>query len=324
MITSMHRSPIFLFSSARSGSTWLAKIFDSRPDVLYLHEPDLADRGLDLLPYWFEDAPTDRQTSQARRYLERLIKARTPRATGTRPFFSKTYRNPVQEITRRGLIYVAKAGERSGADWFRDHMKIPDLSNGHIEPMIVLKSVTGLGRVESFLKASNGQVRPILLIRHPCGYVRSMLQGEKLGLLNRMPALGTLLDTRSARALSAREALNGSDDVISRLAWDWLLSNSEAQIAVKAAHGVTVTYETLARDTLAEIRRLFARIGLDWQPETEEFLGRASKPGGTYYSVFRDAAQSVDRWRGELDGSAIERIRAITSRGAIGREFFPN
>src|ERR1700712_4231116 len=45
---------IFIFSSPRSGSTWLAKAFDSHPDTLYLHEPDIVDRGSDLLPHWFD------------------------------------------------------------------------------------------------------------------------------------------------------------------------------------------------------------------------------------------------------------------------------
>lgn len=33
---------------------WLGKILDSHPDVVYLHEPDIVDQGLALLPFWFE------------------------------------------------------------------------------------------------------------------------------------------------------------------------------------------------------------------------------------------------------------------------------
>ena len=31
---------IMIFGSARSGTTWLGKIFNSHPDLFYLHEPD--------------------------------------------------------------------------------------------------------------------------------------------------------------------------------------------------------------------------------------------------------------------------------------------
>ena len=33
-------APILLFGMPRSGTTWLGKIFDSHPQVLYRHEPD--------------------------------------------------------------------------------------------------------------------------------------------------------------------------------------------------------------------------------------------------------------------------------------------
>ena len=36
---------VFVLGGARSGTTWLAKILDSHPDVLYRHEPDIALRG---------------------------------------------------------------------------------------------------------------------------------------------------------------------------------------------------------------------------------------------------------------------------------------
>ena len=39
---------IVIFGSPRSGTTWLGKLFDSHPDVFYLHEPDsiLVDREI--------------------------------------------------------------------------------------------------------------------------------------------------------------------------------------------------------------------------------------------------------------------------------------
>ena len=46
----LSQSAILILGSPRSGTTWLAKIFDSHPDILYRHEPDeltLPEPGLD-------------------------------------------------------------------------------------------------------------------------------------------------------------------------------------------------------------------------------------------------------------------------------------
>ena len=42
------RAPILLFGMPRSGTTWLGKIFDSHPLVLYRHEPDTWQRLTDV------------------------------------------------------------------------------------------------------------------------------------------------------------------------------------------------------------------------------------------------------------------------------------
>lgn len=39
---------LVVLGSPRSGTTWLGKIFDSHPDVLYLHEPDTIRRNWDI------------------------------------------------------------------------------------------------------------------------------------------------------------------------------------------------------------------------------------------------------------------------------------
>ena len=62
---------LLLLGAPRSGTTWLGKIFDSHPDVLYRHEPDTLDRGGDL-PKMVPVADIPAWSAEARAYLLRL------------------------------------------------------------------------------------------------------------------------------------------------------------------------------------------------------------------------------------------------------------
>ena len=85
----LSQSAILILGSPRSGTTWLAKIFDSHPDILYRHEPDeliLAEPGLD-------------PAEQVRRWLRQ----RGLRAAAKRPDFSKSWRPAPLDHVRRGM-----------------------------------------------------------------------------------------------------------------------------------------------------------------------------------------------------------------------------
>lgn len=308
----------FIMSSPRSGSTWLGKVFDSHPDVMYLHEPDITDRGLDLLPTWFVDKPNAMQLEGARRLFNRITAARSLRATGTRPSFHKSYRNDSSETARRSLIYLAKGMEHLGFKQAARRMHVPDFSTRGGPVRYVVKSVTAMARAEAFLRGCGDVLHPILLLRHPCGFVYSQLRGMRLGVMGGDPAPKHLLETRAARRLGARDLTIAPDDEVGKLAWNWLLSNAEAYAAIRAAGGTTVIYESLAQDPINEAKALFAEVDLDWAEETEAFLRRSAESEGSYYSVFRDPEKSVNGWRLELGDDVVARITAIVSRDPVG------
>jgi hypothetical protein len=313
---------ICIFSAARSGSTWIGKIFDSHPDVCYLHEPEIADRGIDLLPFWFEHEPEPAQIEAARAYLTRLGAARTARTTGTRPFFPKSYRSMPAEVLRRALIYAAKGAERIGFREYANAVRIPDLIDRGRPKHMVSKLVAGLGRAEVLIKAADENMQPILLMRHPCGYVDSLLRGMRIGVMGKFPGLGRLLETRAARRLGVHPSEIDASNSVEQLAWNWLLSNAEAYPAVRSAGGEIVIYERLAGNPKSAMAGLFDRLGLGWPEETEAFLKSTAEDHGGYYSVYRDPMQTSDRWRTELGEEAIARVRAIVTRDPIGRAFF--
>jgi hypothetical protein len=311
---------IFIFSLARSGSTWLGKIFDTHPNVLYLHEPDIADRGLDLLPYWFEGVPDESHVEAALKYLKRLTENRSPRATGMRPFFHKAYRRTASEYFRRAVIYGAKGIESATTQAISNAIQIPDLASDGHRKRLVLKSVSALGRAEAFLRARGSEVEPILLLRDPRAFVSSLLRGKKLGVMERSSELGDLLRTRSARLIRIDESFRPKDD-IEAYAWIWLLANMEANAAIETYGGTRVKYEVLAHNPEKEARCLFAQMNLAWSRATREFLDYSAQGEGEFYSLLRNPEVTAKRWRSDLSSDAVARINSVVSRHEIGRSY---
>jgi hypothetical protein len=311
---------IFLFSSPRSGSTWIAKAFDSHPGTIYLHEPDIVDRGKDLLPHWFEQDAEGYQ-NPAKQYLARLSANRSLRTVGTRPFFAKAYRSKTARAIRTGLIYAGKGLEKAGFTSLSEGMAVPDLARTGAAPRIVIKSVSALGRIEA-LARSGLAISPVLLLRNPCAYVHSYLRGNRMGVMRAPPALGRLLDTRSARRLNADASADNTDDPVTRLAWEWLLANCEASTAVGQAGGTIIRYEDVAAGPEAALRSLFATLGLDWSDQTTDFLKTSAAGEGSYYSLARDPMIAANKWKREMPADQIEKVRKIVSRDPIGEQYF--
>lgn len=311
---------IFIFSSPRSGSTWIAKAFDSHPGTLYLHEPDIVDRGRDLLPHWFERDAGDFK-GNAKRYLARLAANRSLRTMGTRPFFAKSYRSETARKIRTGLIYAGKGLEKAGITSLSERMTLPDFVQTGATPKIVIKTVSALGRAEALTK-SGLAISPILLLRSPCAYVHSYLKGNRMGVMRAPPRLGRLLHTRSAQRLNADPSADNTDDPVARLAWEWLLANSEASAAISHAGGTIIRYEDIAAGPEAALRSLFTAQGLDWSQQTTDFLKTSTAGEGSYYSLARDPMIAANKWKKEMPADQIEKVREIVCRDPIGEQYF--
>lgn len=307
---------VCIFSSPRSGSTWLAKILDSRPDVLYLHEPDIEDRGLDLLPFWFSGGPDADELARARAYLTRLIALRTVRTMGARPFFRKDYRPAAAEWRWRATVTAAKAAQNLG--WTHS-ASLKDLITGGAPQVTLLKMVSALGRA-SRLIPSMPAMQPILIIRNPLSYAASRLRGYHNGFMALPPSLATLADTQSGRELGLTPDLLEQSTAVERIAWDWLIANSEALKAVLSHGGLVLSYDRLAQHPMEGARDLFAQIGFDFSRQTARFIEHAANRNGSYYSVFRSPTRSASQDAMSNTDRAV--IQAIVCRGALGRMFF--
>ena len=143
---------VLLFGLPRSGTTWLAKVFDSHPDVLYRHEPDTVRRG-DHLPDWPDEFPDPTALAAARAYLDLLFTARTLKTSGSRPFFRKSYHGPLAHALRTTLIHGLRAADGISRGRFPARaLPIPDLIGGKdlARITLVLKSVRPPSRLGLF------------------------------------------------------------------------------------------------------------------------------------------------------------------------------
>ncbi len=293
---------IMIVGAPRSGTSWLGKIFDSHPDVLYRHEPDhvLADPRL---PFLIASDETERYVPIAAEYAKRLLLSHSLKSAAHLPSFSKSYYSRPTALTHESLIRALKWMEKlSGRSL--SALPVPDLFNPETDPRlrIVVKSVSARGRAATFLKAMPG-AHFVFLLRHPCGQIASALRGLRTGKMFVDPFIETTLATPAARRLGLQRADLQNMPLAGQLAWQWVSLNELALEAFEGHENARLTvYEDLCADPVSHAKELLAFAGLDWNRQTEDFIRRSTSYSGAerYYSVFRNAISSVSKWRSEL------------------------
>jgi hypothetical protein len=315
-------SPILLFGMPRSGTTWIGKIFDSHPDTLYRHEPD--SRGaLNAVPLLVQANGAKRYGPAVSDFLRRLPRLNQTKVCASLPLFPKSYYSDLRFRLRRLSVLSAKAGSRLLGElpvphWV-DYDAVPQLR-------VVWKSIESLGRL-GLVARSAETCRAVHIIRHPCGYVASVLRGESKGKFGgQAPSsedyglFALLLETEQARARGLTLGALKRMEPVERLAWRWVLFNEKAMDDVRGlSNCALVRYEDVCQDPLGTSRRLFDFAGLPWHPQTEAFIGQSTgQENGAYYSVFKNPRKAANKWRGQLAPADIDRIMAVVADSRPG------
>lgn len=319
----MNKQPlILLFGMPRSGTTWIGKIFDSHPDTLYRHEPDSWGL-LNSIPLM---APVERSHDHARHILEfcaRLPGMKQTKVAASTPIFPKSYYSPLRFQLFRLNVFAAKVvakvfGEQPVYSLIRaDQME---------KPHLVWKSIESLGRLGVIVRTMQPSFG-IHIVRHPCGYVASVLRGESqqrftsdVSSSEDMKMLEICLDTATARQYGLTMEGMRSLHPIERLAWRWVLFNTKAMQDIEGEPNcMTLRYEDLCRDPAGVAKKMFEFTQLSWNEQTEGFVNEStSKDVGRYYSVVKDPLKASSKWREELSAEDIDRIYSIVSKTQLG------
>lgn len=304
----------------RSGTTWIGKLFDSHPDTLYRHEPDSVQKlGIPQFPEK-EDAP--RYRAELEQFVSSLPRMRSPEVVGKQPLFPKSYQSAVGLVAYRASVLLAKAGSHASRH-FPSVFRPTGESCEHTR--LVWKSIESQGRLGVCIEALP-QARAIHLMRHPCGYVASVLRGEAAKRFrDATPAAERLWVLKLLLATSSGKKHGVSLDDLARLtpeerlAWRWVLMQEKTLADIAGCErALTVNYEEVCVDPVAMTRRMFAFAGLDFRPQTERFVRKST--GAThaaYYSVFKNPRAVADHWRSELSPLVIDRILAVVHASSL-------
>jgi hypothetical protein len=312
-------SVILILGAPRSGTTWLAKIIDSHPDVLYRHEPD------ETLP-----GPARLTPEALPALLEAWVADRSARTVTKRPFFPKSWQPNWARTLRTLVAGAASVTSRMPPPLDRlAQVDIPDLMR-RPAPRVAIKSVRwahGAATLARTLPAS----RTIFILRHPCGQVASVMRGNRQRRFD-LKTQGTDMPFDEARALPFAAA-HGVDDPefqalpdAAKYAWSWRAFNEPAYAALASQPNVhVILYEGLCARPESLSRRILAFAGLDWTHQTEEFVTRSTVHQGkaAYYAIFRDAVAAAEAWRKTMSPADQQAVRSVVAASPLAR-FWPD
>ena len=315
---------ILLFGMPRSGTTWIGKLFDSHPDVLYRHEPDSwSPLAMPRDPSLDDAADHARELQE---FVARLPDIRAQRVAGKRPLFAKAY----MSTPRARLMDVGVEFARVVSRFYPDFPVLFHVNaRRYADRRIVWKSINSLGRLGTALTVLP-EARGVHLLRHPCGYIASVNRGlagnsfssansnsEDYGIFAAVE--GTPLGERYGIAIDRMKTLTP----VERLAWRWVLINEKAwRESRDTGRYHCVYYEDVCRAPETRLRALFDACGLSWNEQTADFVARSTRSARSgYYSVYKDPEISARRWREELDADTVEKVMAIVARSEIGAPY---
>jgi hypothetical protein len=296
---------ILVLGSPRSGTTWLAKILDSHPDVLYRHEPDEVRGPVAGL--------------EPRQQLHVWINERCPRVSAVPPLFGKSWQPLPVALARGGIVQLLKAASRLpvGGQWLGAR-SVPDFVaiDRRPELRIVLKLVNW--NASATLRAVPNS-RCLFILRHPCGQIASAMVGAAQGRFSGVSA-GSLSAAEEAIGVATARHYGTNEDSFqrlpeaARLAWVWRgFNEAMATELLELPNACLVLYEDLCDQPDVIAQNLFDFAGLGWHPQTDEFLARSTQHKGSsdYFAVFRSSSLVARQWRTTMPQADQEAIRSV-------------
>ena len=323
---------LLLVGMARSGTSWIGKIFDSHPATLYKHEPDRSIPDVPMIPR-LEDAEHYREPLA--RFIDKLPDLNALHIAGMLPVFPKSYRSSVaQNIHRLSVLGVA------AGSFLRKRLPVLQcVSTTNDGIHLVWKSIDSLSRLGLILRLQENW-RAIHILRHPCATISSTLRGEAQGKFASSVSpsedygIIRMLVERTGKPRGLTLDHLAKLHSVERMTWIWVLTNEKALADSRDMNRCTVVrYEDVCADPIRYTKQLFRFAGLSWNDQTATFIeqstlgakptrfDRITQNAGRYYGVFKDPVRSATKWKTEMTPDDIERVYSVLRQSDLIRQY---
>lgn len=320
-----HRRKVaFVLGLGRSGTTFLAKLIDSSPKVLYRHEPD-AVLAYEV-PSLLNNDDLARHVPTARTYVEKMVQCREARVSCHLPIFRKAFRSPFANLIFRPLTLSSKLAHHYKLPLLN---RVPDMiGNNNRDVTYLIKSVSSLGHTRLFDIAMPG-MSYIHILRHPCAVYASLTVGVEKGVMAPDTHLKSLFSLKETEEypFTYDDISNATHE--EQVAYRWMLLNDKAVKDMVGTRGyLRLRYEDLCTDVETVSRQIFDHLDLDIEDQTRHFISsisRGSDASGAsagYFKINRPITSAVDKWKDKVGPASVERIQNIVAHSELGRAYF--
>lgn len=319
---------IIICGMPRSGTTWLGKIFDSHPEILYRHEPDAGGK-LNLLPL-FTETWVEEELKFIKQFISQLESHTRVNQVSKFPIFKKIHESDIHFQVRKAYLTLLKVASRYFGN-FSAYEMLPNQS----DMTIVWKSIESLGRMPIMAQAVQElgiEAYFIHIIRHPCGQLNSTLSGQAkqvfTGNYNAAedePLFKLLASSSQAQLYELTVTQFQQMNAEQRLTWRWALMNDFAlRLMENKPNYFKVRYEDICQEPELTTKELFTFCKLRWNEQTAHFLEMSTKQDvPDYYSVIKNPLNSANAWRKKLSEQQVNDIFAVSEKTLSGKLFLP-
>jgi hypothetical protein len=313
-----------LFSTGRSGSTWLGAMLGTHRGIAYRFEPHGRGAGSD--PLTTQAVGMIRTSSVSTDLLEEIrrgLLVSDPYAD--KPPFSPREKGTLRLPWLRGVMWpLARKFPALVPAWRR--LFTPTRCES-----VLFKLVAHENPCRHLLDATTMPI--IYLVRHPFGVIASILEGQRRGLMpsGRASVIGQFVED-NAPDLHMRfgDRIPGmAPHQHEAFLWRWSVERSLGDFAARdPSRLLMIHYENACRSPTCELNRAFDFLGLPPDPQAHRFIELSSDPKSRgvresginrYFSVFRNPLDSLEKWRRSLGVQEQEDILEIVHDSPVFR-----
>jgi hypothetical protein len=334
-------SIVFVLGAQRSGTTWLANIVDSSPDTLLFMEPFSRLNG--VFPEFPATSVCMRESTPA---LDQLLREDMPRRLMRHKYLlsPRSMVDPGRFRRERWLAQWLKrfappplrrrAHQFEQLNLNRFEGKAPLVTKSRSPRVAVVKELRFALKVP-VLKSAFPGARFVVIVRHPCATVHSILTWFDRGSLVELHRdLETYLDDITAQPIASSYgdelARARSGGLAHRVALYWRISYETLFSQLDGdPNAELLVYERLAAKPRETTTTIFDRSGIPYSQEVDAYLSSSSRGGRSGSGAVgpmdtrRDSARYYRAWVDSIDPATEDAVLEMTAASPLMASFEP-